>query len=324
MLDKIKKIKDRIYEFDFSSAGLINGEELIVKNGVSEFVMALRKRDLDKGIIVTPSGYKSGLVYKSTNNGELYNHPSWIPDIINFSLNVFGLKKGSFYKITVIGRDSGSNMVITNDRTLRVLTEDKELIIDANLKDINENKEYYGIFRTPDNEANLFFSIGKIYLSDVIIDEIDIVTDEARDEEEAVEILEEGKLQLVSYGVFTTQPISREEYKGRYLQMMRYTGKGISLYFDKNTNQYILERDNVNDVIGEAFTNINYIVDFNFNKVPNKGLFSQYNICEVSTDISPNTLKQGYLKFEFADATDHPVVYTNADGRIAILIYKLV
>jgi hypothetical protein len=325
MEDKIKKIKDRIYEIDFSTAALISGEELIVRNNVSEFVMALRKRDLDKGIIVTPAGYRSGLVYKSTNGGELYNHPSWIPDIISFSLNIFGLKKGHFYKITVIGRDTGTNSVITNDRSLRVSTEDKELLIDADLRGMTDNnREFYGIFRTPDNEANLFFSIGKIYLTNIIIDEIEILTDESDDEEETIKgTIEDGKLQLVSYGIFTTQPVNNTDYKGRYVQMTRYTGRGINLYFDKNTNQYILERDNANDILGEAFTNLNYIVDFNFNKVPNKGLFSQYNICEVSTDISPNTLKQGFLKFEFADSDDRPVLYTNTDGRMAILIYKI-
>jgi len=323
MDEKIKKVKDMIYQFDFSNVALVNGEELVVKNNVSEFVMALRKRDLDRGIIVTPSGYRSGLVYKSTNDGELYNHPSWIPDIVTFALNIYGLKKNHFYKVTVIGRDTGTNTVITTDRTLRVTNEDRELIIDADLKGVNDNKDFCGIFRTPDNETNLFFSIGKIFLSNIIVEEIDVLLDQAEVCNNPDEMINEGKLQLAAYGVFTTQALNRDEYKGRYLQMSRCTGKGINLYFDKNTNQYILERDNVNDVLGEAFTNLNYMVDFNFNKVTNKNIFSQYNICEVSTDLSPNTLKQGFLKFEFADSNNNPVAYINSDGRIIILIYKL-
>ena len=105
--------------------------------------------------------------------------------------------------------------------------------------------------------------------------------------------------------------------------MLRYSGKGINLYFDSNHDQYIIERDNVEDVLGEPFTNVNYLIDFNFNKVPNKGLFTQYNIIDVNTSPSPNTLRQGYLVFEFADQDDNPVVYTNKDGRMVILIYKL-
>ena len=123
--------------------------------------------------------------------------------------------------------------------------------------------------------------------------------------------------------MFTTQPNTDTEYKGRYLPMLRYSGKGINLYFDTNTDQYVIERDNVEDILGESFTNINYIVDFNFNKVINKGLFSQYNIVDVNNTPSPNTLKQGYIVFEFSDQDDNPVVYKNKDGRMVILIYKL-
>lgn len=323
MIEKIKRVVDKIYEFDFSKTELIDGNEIVTKDGVSEFVMALRKRDLDKGIIVTPAGYTNGLVYKSSNGGELYNNPSWVPDIVHFTLNIYGLKKGSFYKITVISRDTGKSTIITNDRTLKVTNEDKELLLDYDLCGINKNKECFGIFRTLDNETNLFFSLGKIYIKDIIIEEVEMLIDIVEDEEIPDIKIEDGKLKLVAYGIFSTQPVTDAIYKGRYLQMTKYTGKGINLYFDKTQNQYLLERDNIEDIIGETFTNINYLVDFNLNKVVNKGLFSQYNICEVNTDISPNTLKQGFIRFEFADAHDQPVKYTNKDGRIAILIYKL-
>ena len=54
-------------------------------------------------------------------------------------------------------------------------------------------------------------------------------------------------------------------------QWLNILVKGISLFFDTLTSQYIVERDNSNDTIGEPFTNINYLIDFNFNKVVNKG-----------------------------------------------------
>ena len=65
------------------------------------------------------------------------------------------------------------------------------------------------------------------------------------------------------------------------------------------------------------------MVDINLNKVVSKNEFSQYNIVDVSPDISPNTLKQGYIRFEFADADDNKVTYSKRDGRIYIIIYRL-
>jgi hypothetical protein len=321
--EKIKKIGSRIYEFDFSKSELIDGSEIITTDTTSEFIMTFRKRDLDSGIIVTPSGYTKGLVYKSTNGGEFYNNPSWIPDIVSFALNIYGLKKGNFYKITVIGRDTGSNTVITNDRRLIVNNEEKELLIESNFKNISQNKEVYGLFRANKNETNLFFKIGKIYITNIIIDEVEIITEDTPEVIEEVDVFDDGKLKLVAYGVFTTESTTETVYKGRYLQMTRYSGKGINLYFDRNTNEYILERDNIEDSIGESFTNINYLVDFNFNKVVNKKQFSQYNICEVNPDISPNTLKQGHIRFEFVDDLGKTVKYINSSGRIYIKINKI-
>jgi len=321
--NRIKKIVKTIYKFDFSESELVDGRELVTENSISEFAMAFGRRDMDKGIIVTPSGYRSGFVYKSANDGEIYNHPNWIPDIITFAFNIYGLKRNAFYKLTVIGRDTGSNKVITTDRRLIITNDENELLIDEDLTGQLENKEIHSIFRSFKNEANLFFSVGKIFISDIIVEEVELITEDEVIDESSDACFEEGKLQLAAYGIFTTKANTPTEYKGRYIPMLRYSGKGINLYFDSNTDQYIVERDNDEDVLGESFTNMNYIIDFNFNKVPNKGLFSQYNIVDVNNSPSPNTLKQGYLIFEFTDQDDNPVVYTNKDGRMVILIYKL-
>jgi hypothetical protein len=324
MIEKIKKVNERIYEFDFSKSELVDGNEIIASETTSEFVMTFRKRDLDKGIIVTPSGYKKGLVYKSSNGGEFYNNPSWIPDIVNFSLNVYGLKKGNFYKLTVTGRDTGGNTVITNDRSLAVSNEEKELLIDERLNGVRENREYHSIFRSVDNETSLLFRIGKIYINNITIDEIELVSDEPAETTEPLEAeIHEGKMKLVSYGIFTTEPTVDDTYKGRYMPMTKYSGKGMVLHFDRVENQYVLERDNSEDTIGESFTNINYSVDINLNKVVNKGHFSHYNICEVSPEASPSTLKQGFLRFEFVDAAGKPVQYSGSNSRILITISKI-
>ena len=84
--------------------------------------------DMDKGIIVTPQGYSNGLFYRASNGGEIYSSPKYMPDIVTFNLNVFGLKKGSFYKLTVIGRDTGPTTFITDDRNVIVTNQENELL----------------------------------------------------------------------------------------------------------------------------------------------------------------------------------------------------
>jgi hypothetical protein len=326
MIEKIKKIVDRIYEFNFKESELVDGNEIIATETASEFVMTFRKRDLDRGIIVTPSGYKKGLVYKSSNGGEFYNNPSWIPDIVNFSLNVYGLKKGHFYKLTVTGRDTGNNTVITSDRSLTVSNEEKELLIDEKLNGVKENREHHSIFRSIDNEANLLFKIGKIYINNITIDEIELIGDKQGQKQEAeasTAEVHDGKIRAVAYGIFTTEATTGSDYKGRYVPMTRYSGKGISLYLDKTTNEYVIERDNEQDTVGESFTNINYSVDINLNKVVNKGLFSHYDITEVSAEASPNTLKQGFIRFDFVDVSGKVVYYGNKNSRILITVSKI-
>ena len=323
MINSIKKVKQRVYEFDFSKTDLVDGNEIIVKNNVSEFVMAFRRRDLDKGVIVTPSGYSKGFVYKSSNGGEIYNNPMWVPDVITFAFNVYGLKKGAFYKLTVVSRDTGSNNMITSDRSLFVTNEEKEAIIDENVKGQFDSKEYHGVFRSNDNEANLFFSVGKVYLSNVIIEEVEMISDQPAETDSPENKLEEGKVQVAAYGVFNLEPMAESTFKGRYVPLTRYTGKGINLYFDRNTSQYVLERDNANDVLGESFTNLNYLVDINTGKVVSKGQFDRVDIAEVSVDMSPNTVKQGFLRFELVGKDGTAMRYKHKDGRISVIINKI-
>jgi hypothetical protein len=326
MKNFIKKVVDRIYEFDFSNSELYDGREIIIQNGISEFSTNFRKMDMDKGIIVTPQGYTNGLFYRSSNGGEIYSSPKYMPDIVAFNLNVFGLKKGVFYKLTVIGRDTGATTFITNDRSVVITNQDNELLMNESFSGVEVNKDFVTLFRATTNEANLFFRVGKIFINDIILEEIEMMKDfdEAQEEYIPDNEYQEGKLQLVSFGTFSTEPIQNPSlYNGRYLSIIKYAGKGISLFLDTQTNQYVLERDNSNDTIGEPFTNINYLIDFNFNKVVNKGQFSQYNIVEVSPEVSPNTLKQGLLRFEFVDSNDNTVKYSGKDSRLTILIYKI-
>ena len=45
---------------------LTSGDEMVVTAYGNEFTNTFKKRDLDNGVIVTPSNYSQGLVYKRT------------------------------------------------------------------------------------------------------------------------------------------------------------------------------------------------------------------------------------------------------------------
>ena len=77
---------------------------------------------------------------------------------------------------------------------------------------------------------------------------------------------------------------------------------------------------------GAAFTNVNYVVDFSFTKAP----YASYMITDVRNDASPNTIKQGYIRFVVIDNDKHasyytglPGLYSRSNGRFAFIIRKI-
>lgn len=317
----IKKIVKRIYQFDFKNCDVKNRAEFYTNNGVSEFVSTFKKHDFENGIIVTPANYKVGLFYTTNNGGEIYCPTKYNPDIVKFSFNIYGLKKGAYYRMTIPARSAGELNLVTDNRMINVVTDTEELIINEDLTKVNENKELYGIFRATTNEINFLFTLGKVVIADIIIDEVELFTDEDNETSPTNSLLNEGKIQLSAYGVFNLNVISPNDYNGKYIEATKYTGKGINLYYDKKNNEYILERDNANDILNESFNLLNYVIDFNLNHTVNKNIFVNYRICEVSLEPSPNTLKQGYIKFDFVDKDNNKVILN--EGRITILINKI-
>ena len=316
----IKKVLRNIYKFDFTNSELEDGYEMITINGVNEFVNAFKKRDMDNGIIVTPGGYTRGLIYKSTNNGEFYNNPAWFPEVISFNLDIYGLKKGSFYKLTVISRNvSRYNNITdsTDDRSLDVITNTEEMLLNEDVSNEYSNKEYSAIFRANSTEMDLLFRIGKIYVSDIIIDEIELLDDEHHDEEQDL-VVAEGKVQLAAYGIFDP----KVSPTGRYTEVDLLSGKGIRLFYDNIEKLYILERDNVLDVLQASFTNIEYFLEVNTNKMPVTDRFDKVVITHIDNGISPNTLKQGSVSFAILDKFGNRTCYSDV-GRLLIFIKKI-
>lgn len=314
---EVKKVIQRIYNFDFSKAPLLDKQELMITETGNEFVNTFIRRDFDKGIIITPSGYTRGLVYEAADNGSITNPPTWYPDIISFNLNIYGLKRNGFYRLTVKAKNTtvyNSLTDTTDDRNLQITNDNQELLINEDLSNIKDFKPCETIFRANSNECNLLFKLGKITINDIIIDEVEINGDIKEEKEEKLECsFDSGKSNIVAYGVFMKSNIESK----RFTEMQKITGKGINLYFDKNSSEYILERDNYEDSIGAPFTNANYIVDFNFNKAPH----AEYEITDISNDASPNTLKQGYIRFKMKNCENG--FYNIENGRLAFIITKI-
>ena len=316
---EIKKVIQRIYNFDLSKCILEDGNEMINTEHGNEFVNTFIKRDLDKGIVVTPRDYSNGLVYKSSNNGEILNFAEWTPEIVTFTFNLYGLKKNSFYRVLVKSRNSRKyNKLVdtTEDRTLEVSLDNQELVISEDLKENLTTKECVGYFRATGIEMNLHFRIGKIYITDVIIDEVELASEEVGEKDENEFELDSGKSNIVAYGVFT--PATLNDNKGRYLELERITGKGVLFFYDKVENGYIIVRDNVEDTIGSSFTNANYIVDFNCMKAPH----ASYVVTEVSADVATPTMKQGFIRLNILD-DGKQVKYDRANGRFTIIVTKI-
>jgi hypothetical protein len=321
----VKKIIQRIYEFDLSNTSLVDGEEILSddSHGGNEFLNNFTRRDLDRGIIVTPRGYRNGLVYKSSNNGEVYNNPTWVPDIVSFALNLYGLKKDHFYRVTVVGRNVHKyNRVtdITENRYVEVLTKDKERIIYADLSEKLSNVESEGIFRASSVEENLFFSIGKVYISNIIIDEIEILpeNEEERLPEADELVIQSGKTNLVGYGIFSCA--LPDFASGSSAELEKLSGKGINIYLNKDTKIYTIERDNVNDCIGLPLSDISIFYDINDEKCPGV----HHSIVDVSERISPHTIKPGYISFKLLNDKDNEAtLYNNGFARIYVFINKL-
>lgn len=315
----VKKVIQNVYKFNFDKCTLEDGKEIVIKDGINEFNYNFKSYNTDIGFTVTPENYINGLMYKSLYGGSIINYYKWAdPELVSFSLNLYGLKKGSFYRVTVKSKNSkryNEFEDVTDNRSLKVsLASNKELIIWKDLSEVYDISDISGIFRASGNEDNLSFEFGKILINDIVIDEVEIL------EEKDVEVNEKAQNyidfmdhdKIVAMGVFDMSSLDDNNI-GKYAEVRRLTGKGLNLYYSKEKQTYILERDNVEDIINEPFTNINYIIDINTNKAPN----AIYDIVNVSSLSSPNTLKQGYIELDLGGK------YERNGARIYIFVKKV-
>ena len=316
----IKRIVKNIYSIDYSQIKLEDKNEFIVdKNGVSDFVNGLKLIDKDNGIIVMPINYTNGLFYSSENGGEIYSSPKFEPEIVNFSFDLMGLKRNSFYKLTITARTAGNNSFYNSNRKATISTSTGELILEHDFKDDVDNTSITGVFCAVSQEIIINFAIGKINIKNITIDEVELVQETIESEEKPTEIIKNGSFELAAYGIFEALPYTDSV---RFVQLQDISSHGISLFFDNNTKEYIIERDNKNDVVSDCITNMRYILYIDLNKNANYQKFIGYAMTEISSNISPNTLKQGFYKFVLTKPDNTPYRIQQS-GRIGIYLFKL-
>lgn len=318
-MTEIKKVIQNIYKFNLSNCSLINGEEMMVTDSGNEFVNTFVQRDFDKGIIVTPSGYNRGLVYKSIDGGMFYSPARWMPDMVTFNFNFYGLKKNAFYRIIVKAKNMSkfnSLSDVTSDRSLQITNDAQMMIMNEDLSDTMDYNNFTAIFRASSVEENLSFKIGKIGINDIIVDEVELPVDSSEEvgNDQNFEF-DSGKSNIVAFGVFSCD---MNNGNGKYKEVSRLTGKGINLYYEEASNEYILERDNYEDTIDASFIGANYVIDINTNKAP----YASHMITNVVNDVSPNTLRQGFIRFQILES-GKPVKYNRSNGRVAITVTRI-
>lgn len=317
----IKSVIEKLYCFDFTKTNLLDGYEVIS----DEFVDNFACRDVDRGFSCVPFGYTKGFFYKAEERA-IYNSPKYLPDLITFGVHISGLKKGHFYRISVTAKNVRKYSMfsddVTEDRTLTIKNAFREVLISKDFSDDLDYTTVTNIFRAESIEDKLSVTVGKIFLRDVVIEEIEVAADDVEEEviSDCTDVYEAGKKQMVSYGIFAMglQPNATS----RRQELHRVSGKGLLLFFDSVENAYYLERDNENDIIDDNLASSNIIININTNKMVNNGTFTHYDIVNVSTEISPNTLKSGYLVFKLLNG-QNPVKYDDSTARIYIDVEKL-
>lgn len=296
-MSKIKKIKRLIYDMDFKT-NLVPLNSEILRD---EFITMFKHNDIKNNITVIPiiNYEQTGLAY---SGNEIKAHENWDPAVVTFKLSIFGLKKGEWYRITVISRSAAEFSLITNDRTLFVKNNIGDIIINEDLTRKYNNEKYEGFFRATSGNVDLEVKLGKIFISKFKIEEIEFV-DESYEKTKKLGEYGPGKYELKSWGVFKMDTNYNQPNKKGWIEIPRISGDGIKIYFDKKSNQYILERDIDNDLIGESFGDIQYVIEFNENKLINfvngSTIYDKLVVLEHSSAIAPNSLRDGYLKFGF-------------------------
>lgn len=325
---QVKKIKKSVYELSFAGCPLEDKDEFAIRNGISEFTTSFKTTDTTKAV-VTPGGYGGkGMFYSVEDDGSFYSSPNFDPDMLTFNFDILGLRKGAFYQLTVKAKDAGKTSLpveITKDRSLTVSNDVNDLVIKRDLTGVDEPAACHGIFRAYGTEAVLYFSIGKISISGIAIEEIEVdVGDSSKDEDEPASTIGIATLRVAAYGIFEIRPAQQlGSSKLRWSALPKLGGMGILCFYDERLQEFSIERDAANDILGDALSEPKFEIQIDLNKAVGYNRFSGYSITAVSSDVSENTLKAGSVRFALVDWQGRKVDPSALDGRMMVIVRKV-
>lgn len=318
----VKKIKESIYELDLSKIKDAPLDEELYKE---EFLDLLKFNDPKRNLSVIPT-MNAPQTSISYHRDFIKANEKWAPDIVEFKLSIFGLKKGSWYRISAESCSAASFSVVTDDRSFTVRNSIGDTVIDEDLRGDGSPRMIQGFFRATSQDIDIFHEIGKVEIHSYKIEEVEFM-DESGEGIEIITEYGEAKKELVAWGAFSMKLSPTATSNSGYHILSRLAGEGIEMYFSRQHMLYTIERDARQDTIGESFTDARYLIEINESKL--KGM-QQNNVIydrillEDSVSLkSPNTHKEGFQRYAITKSGRKIEYPSNNNSLIYVSIYKL-
>lgn len=295
----IKSLIKKIYNIDYDNIKLENNTELIISRNTNDVHQLLYKRDDISNIHMIPSfetenkNTQTGLFYK---DNQIYNHPIYGNPMTSIRFSLTGIKKGSYYRIRIIARgintvkdlDSNKIYFVLNGTDIIYNSEiptDKETVIDE-------------VILSEATILNMSLSIGKVAIKDLIIEEVEISTNETK---KTVAIEVPNLANLKAYAVLRPKDLPNKSLRITKYPLLR--GMGLNVYHNREGDYVLVEPNKNNDVINDNIGNPSYMVT---TQIYNGGKTLDHTI---SSEASPFSGHLGYYTFRTNDITDSTIIY---------------
>jgi len=301
----IKSVIRKLYSIDYNNLKLEDNVEMIISKKTNDFHQLLYMNNEITNVQMIPQfesdnvSTQTGLFYKKD---LFYNHPKLGAPLISFRLMLIGTKLNSFYRIRFIVR----GIEVYDD------TVSKKVYVVLNGKDIIYNKELPTgkdtvieyIYLSEGSVINLAFTIGKVAIKDIIIEEIEVQED-VKINERVVEIPD--LVNLKAYSVFKPSMLTNRDKILTKFPLLR--GIGLNVIYNREDDIIIVERNKENDIVQESIGLYKYFIDV---RVFNGG---EIRDLKVSDSPSPFSGYNGYASFKVNEIKENTLIY--------VLVYEL-
>lgn len=299
----IKGVVRKIYSINYDNINLENNTELIISKNTNDFHQLLFMNDEVTNTYLIPyfenenKSAQTGLFYK---DNSFYNHPVYGEKLISFRLSLSGIKNNSSYRIRFVV--SPIEYLVDAPSKLYTVLNGKDVMYNQNISSDNTTIDY--IFTSEESIMNIAVTIGKIYIKDIIIEEIEL---KAQPLKEIEKVVIPNLMNLKAYAVFKPTMLKNVDKDITKFPILR--GIGLNILFDRTKDLLLIERNKENDVINNNIAIAKYLTDI---KTFNGGEVSDINI---NNEISKLSNTRGYISFKLDDFTEDTIIY--------VLIYEL-